>query len=268
MNKLNWFINPLIIIALTSLASVVYADQIESIRAPEPITIDGKFDDWEGKDAHFFEDENMTIAVCNDAENLYIHLRTKEIIWARMIRAAGLKIYLNEKGNRGEEFMLCLKDGPERGQFRGQGFESGKPRMRETSPPPGQFQSVPAFTVRQNENEDEYTILMNGSNGPSAAYDTSLGFYSYELAIPLKDNGLGKYSPGFEPGQTIGFGAVWADIDKEMIRNRMEERSGRGGMRGRPGMRGGMRGRGNQRPEFPEKQEIWLKVKLAEISGK
>ena len=51
----------------------------------EPIHVDGKMTEWIGVPTTFFEDEGAVLGLCNDNQNLYVHLRFRNPMWAQAI---------------------------------------------------------------------------------------------------------------------------------------------------------------------------------------
>ncbi len=235
--------------------------------------VDGNLNDWEGKATSYFEEQSAVIGLTNDSERLYIHFRTKDAKMAGLIRRAGLAIYVDNEGGQKKNFYVKLYDGPDMGAMR-PGRDGEPERSPEDIPPEMQdrFKMMGGDSRKRmvcfvKDRITEMPIAMDGSQGPSAAYDTCWGFYSYEISIPLQESIVRYYGMNSDAGQTISIGAVWGDIDMSEMRKEMGDRpGGMGGSKpgggGMPG--GGMPGGG--RPggmEMPEKQEIWFKTTLA-----
>lgn len=96
--------------------------------------------------------------------------------------------------------------------------------------------------------------------------------------MPLKKGDVSQYGIGAQPGQAIFLGLEWGGVSRGDRQRTMPERGGGrggggrgGGMGGGPpgGGRGGAGGDwvdrpgGGSRPQAAEKQELWVKTKLA-----
>jgi hypothetical protein len=270
-NRFRWL--PLIL--AWSLAT---AGGCKTVKAPaswaaDPILIDGRIDDWEGVTTTRFKDENATLSLANDGDYLYALFRTSSPTWARTIRMAGLKISLDARGKKRDDFYLRYRGGPlleePRAGMRGD-RDPGSERMR----PEGDFQpmivadSLPVLTCCIKDRIIEKEIPLDGAEGPSAAFDTAMGFYIYEFAVPLTEGAIRYYGLGTEPAAKIAVGIEWGDMGAfRQDRRRPESMRSPGGIGGPGGMGppGGMGGRGGtgSRPKRPEKQEIWIKTTLA-----
>jgi len=239
-----------------------------------PILIDGNIDDWNDKPTSYFEDQNIIAAICNDSTFLYLHFRTRDFMTANLIRRTGLTIYIDKHGQSKKEFFVRLNDGPIKPiSPQSMGF-NGDDKERpdfERQFPQNSRDRQPRLTCFSKDRIVEKIIPFDGSQGPMAAYDTSFGFYSYEIAVPLDWGSVLYFGLDVDSGQKISIGAVWGDIGD--MKKSMKPRGGSGmmggggraggGKGGRSGGKGGMRG-GPSRGNMPEKQEIWANVLLAE----
>jgi len=242
-----------------------------------PISIDGNISDWNDKPTNYFEDQDMMIGVCNDSTNLYLHLRTRNFMTASLIKRTGISVYIDRQGKNQKDFFVKFNDGPTKpiapppmiGNLeKGQRTEAGRQPQRRQK-------EIPArLTCRIKDRIVEKIIPFDGSQGPAAAYDTSFGFYSYEMAVPLDYGSVLYFGLDTEIGREISIGAEWGDMGdmkksaKSGGRSGMKSGGGRsgGGKGGRGGRSGGGRGAGGapNRDKMPEKQEIWANVLLAE----
>jgi len=260
-------------LAMSILMTGCKTQEVQCNWSATPIRIDGKIADWADMPAAYFEEEGAALGICNDSNHFYINLRTKDATQARMVRITGLTIYLDAEGKRGKDFFIRFRGGPvlemplRQGRGRDGFPEDKRPGMRERFPEMATDTSS-RFTCYQKGVIVEKPIHPDGSEGPSAACDTSMGFYTYEFSIPLQGSVVRYYGLGAQPGQVITIGAEWGGLENLRDRNRMqggprggppamEPGSGRGGM---GGGRSGSRPSGMQRPE---KQEVWVKIQLA-----
>lgn len=262
---------------LLTLAGLILAtgcnvQEVPSHWSTQPVQVDGKTTDWSNKPMTFFQDEGVALGLSNDAENLCILFRFQDPKWARTIRMTGLTLWLDVNGKKGKNFMIRYKGGPSLARMRAAG-EGGDldhipPELNECLMRQ-EGSSEDRFTCFVKDRIIEKSIPTDGSQGPAASYDTSLGFYSYEFSVPLQESEVRYYGIGAQPGQTISIGAVWGNMSN--LRGKGKGRSGmnggRGGMGGGPpdrGRMGGGRGsKGGGRMQPPEKQEVWVKTQLA-----
>jgi len=241
--------------------------------------VDGRLQDWQGKVTSYFEKQQAVIGVANDADNLYIHFRTKDVKWAGLIRRTGLTIYVDNEGGKDKRFFVRLFDGPAMEAMRWRGdIDTTRPEADNPAPLGERMRSdrpgeQKRFTCFVEDRIVEMPIAFDGSMGPRAAYDTCWGFYSFEFSLPLRESVVRYYGIDAVPGQQISIGAVWGDMS-DTNRPRGEETGEHtgGGMMppdgemppggGMPG--GGMRpGGGRPGMQAQEKQEIWFKTVLA-----
>ena len=267
-----------VLVTLVSMSFGCKTQQLKTSWTERQIAVDGKIDDWSQIPTTFFEEEGTSVGLCNDSENLYIHFRFRNETMPRTIRMTGLNIWVDVDGGKDQDIGIQYRGGPtplpRRTQESGPSAdpsteEKWQKFVEEGRPPQREF----LFIDKKGLIEAE--IGTDGSNGPAAAYDTSMGLYSYEISIPLDAGSVRYYGLDLKPGDEIAIGAVWGEVDMDAMREKFGNRSGgmgggppRGGMGGGPpggGMGGGRPGGppGGQRPEMPEKQEIWVKTVLA-----
>ncbi|MFH1686541.1 MAG: hypothetical protein ABIE70_03360 [bacterium] len=255
---------PLMVVAL---AIVIFAAgckgiEIQSSWPIEGIAVDGQVADWDELPATFFEDENIVLGIANDNEYVYLQFRTRDEQYARLMKESGLTIYLDHDGGKSKDFSLHLTAGPEV-QLPG---EMQPRRDRQGAPRDMDRQTEPRFTCFIRNVILEKDIPLTGEQGPAAAFDTSLGFYCWEVSVPLCPRAVRYYGLDMEPGRQLGLGLIWGDTSQMQRPDRMLDDlpdgglGGRGGGRGRGGPKGGPGMGGGQ---MPQKQEIWLKTTLA-----
>ena len=277
--RLNWLImKPTVFIFLLILiVSGCNNIELPGSWASNPIKIDGNIQDWNDLPTSYFEEQDMMTAISNDSSFLYIHFRTRDFMTASLIRRTGLKIYIDKSGKNKKDFFVKLNEGPKKPiatQSMGDAGNSKKGAKFGREFPQNGRDSRPRLTCCIKDRIVEKIIPFDGSEGPSAAYDTSYGFYSYEIAVPLDWGSTMHFGLDVELGQKISIGAEWGDMGD--MKNSMKShgdsgmkggggRSG-GGKGGRAGRSGGGRGTGGgpSRSDLPGKQEIWANVLLAE----
>lgn len=66
----------------------------------QPLTVDGSDKDWVKPLPYFVKSEQLSYAVTNDAENLYIQMTTKSPQEAQKIVQGGMTVWVNPKGDK------------------------------------------------------------------------------------------------------------------------------------------------------------------------
>ncbi len=264
-------INKLIVVGKKALTSITLAalifeagcrtQEVTSHWLAEPIQVDGKMSEWRDIPTTYFEDEGAVLGLGNDDKNLFIHFRFTNPAWAQAIRMTGLTLWIDANGKKDKDMGIRFYGGPSLTELmaaRGGGRLDNLPQEQKQLLLEREAQAGDKFIFFDESYYVEASIPTDGSKGPAAKYDTSMGFYSYEFSVPLQESAVQFYGLGVQPGQTICLGAEWGDMRVGCggIRGKPP-----GGMGGRPGGIGGGRGGGSR--ELPEKQEIWVKTQLA-----
>ena len=291
-----WIVFAAILLTIAFGAIPLRADDIQSVWAKNPITIDGRTTEWVSVAGKFLSEQNASIAVSNDQEFVYFTFRTTDIKWVRAITMTGITFYIDDDGGKSKDFYVKYFDGPSLDDMRSLdgrdgdvpgrmgGFARGGERSEE--------EASSRLLLYIKDQIEESEIPLDGSRGPAAAFDTCQGFYTYELCIPLVDEDTSQYTLGIDPDKKIGIGCVFGEISGAKGEERSGERSGgsmdsdmgggrgggmgggRGGGMGGGGRGGGMGGgrgggmrgggTGGERPDMPTKQEVWFKSVLAQ----
>lgn len=267
--------------------------ELKSVFRDTPVMIDGKRDDWASDGIVYLAEQEISFACANDTDRLYLLVSHRKPQYAALIRMSGLTIWLDPTGRKKKTFMLRLVDGPSPDDLRalreqnGEKAEgNGAPMVRERMQQLMESRP-PSFTCFEKDVIIEKLIPTDGSEGPSAAHGIDNGFVIYEFSIPLDSSEIRHYGIAGEAGTPISIGLVWGEINKEDLfggeRPSMMPSGGSqppegmpgGGMGGGfPGGPGGgpgggfgggrmMRGGGG----LPEKQEVWIKATLADLSS-
>ncbi len=235
----------------------IKAVDLESSRISEKITVDGKIDEWLKLPSQFFEDEKMSFAISNDNENLYFLFKTREKKVAQQIKVTGVSFYIDIKGKKKKDFYIKFQGGPKFEERTKKKGADDRDRFR-------------CFIKDRILEKD---IPLDGSQGPSAAFDTSYGFYAYEFSVPLRKSEVRNYGLGLTDQKKISIGIVWGEFDKSKKRRGAGFGGGGHGSQGGGQMGGGRGGGGGQRGFGPrgdrkkgdfKKQEIWLTIILPE----
>lgn len=230
----------------------------------EPITIDGDSDDWDGVSRTQFEKQEAVMAVCNDSGYLYVLVQLGDPVWARSIRIGGLTVWIDTEAGSGKDFGLRFNGVPEGEEMPSAGRERGdvewQARRQERMRQFYEENPVGLVIIDSGGTTREAVISEDGSEGPAVACDISEGIMAYEFKIPLTASSGGDDGIAAGFGQTVSIGVEWGDMSALRGSFGRGDRPPRpeggppGG--GREGRRGGRRGM--------EKQEIWLKTKLAQ----
>lgn len=254
--------------------------EMQSQWSAEPIKVDGQVEDWSDTPLTYFEDEQVSLGLLNDDENLYILFCTRSQTWERLIRMSGVTMWLDETGGKKKDFGIRYIGGPSLSEMQKSGMlgEGGfrdnltlKLRQHVT----GERETIAnQIEVLFEEGKQEIIIPADGSRGPAVGSAVPQGIYTYEFCIPLREkNGDYYFIKPQPPGQTLGIGLEWGGIGTRDLHRWTDEMGGErgsvgGGMpRGdmpRGGMPGGEHGGGMRERQMPQKQEIWIKVCLAQ----
>lgn len=269
----------LLIFAILIGSPVTGDEKITSFRIDQEITIDGKATDWETIPMTFFEDDKMSVGIAHTDEFLYLLLKTRDGRIARMIKGSGLKIWMDKNGKKKKECGLIFTGGPE-AQYRrvkqsdrsgrdggGEEFDSRRQGFANRSNPDGNR----LIFIDEENYVYEAEISNDGFEGPQVAGDTSLSFYTYEIAMPLGTTSLPIYRLDLGDSDKLLIGLEWGgrpSIDRD--ENSSGEYSGRmgggggggGGRMGGGGRGGGGHGGYERGRMTPQKSEIWIKVSL------
>ncbi|HOP06955.1 MAG TPA: hypothetical protein PLF13_06655 [candidate division Zixibacteria bacterium] len=252
--------------------------------APTKIKIDGNTSDWSDVPMTYYKDEEVSVGMTNDSNRLYILVRTGKQEVAGFMSMSGLNVYLNGQGKKKKDFKLCVKGGM-RPQMMGgpnEGFRGGMDRKVDD-----RGSAKMQFTCYIKDRVEEKEIPVDGGEGPAVAIDTSHGLIAYEFSIPIKEADVRDYGLGGTLGDKFAVGLMWGDVEQGSGPGGGGPGGGSGGgMGGGPpgggsggGMGGGPPGGGSGGGmgggpggggpgggggrEMPEKQELWLKAKLA-----
>jgi hypothetical protein len=255
------------------------------------LKIDGKDNEWQN-DLRYFPDEKIMVGIKNDADNLYVCLKTNDEMNIRKIMAAGLTLWLNTKDNKSKKFGIHYPVGGAGRRDFTQGRDADDPSADERikAEMPGNHYSgmmeemLKKIEININDNEDlkigtidefkkNYNIQVSLKNENDILF--------YEIAIPLKSQFLNINNNGTKA--IIGLGMLTGEY-KRPERSGNQRGYGDGGgptSGGIPGMGsggyggsgrrgGGMHGGGmrgstsqNDMKSLTEPLELWLEVELA-----
>jgi hypothetical protein len=250
--------------------------EVQTHWSVEPVRVDGEMVDWTSGSMFYFEDPGVQLGLSNDSRNLYLLFRFSNQAWARAIRMGGITLWLDNSGKKKKDYGIRYTGGPpllglrmpgasDQGGFRGAMTSEQQQRLSEM-----EQDSTGRITLIDNKSNQEISLRTDGSGGPTIAFASPQGIYSYEFSIPLDKNDVFDYGIGAKPGQIISLGLEWGGMSKE-DRQKMREKMGGGmgggppGGMGRGSMGGGQGGRpgSGSRSQSTEKQELWVKTQLA-----
>ncbi|UCC45350.1 MAG: hypothetical protein JSU65_05365 [Candidatus Zixiibacteriota bacterium] len=189
--------------------------------------IDGRTDDWDESKITVVKEDAILTALCNDADNLYVLVKTKDLRAARAIRMGGLTLRL---GSDNDTLVLTARDGPSLVELVELEGEDQARQMTEDRLDRlyAMEDRIPrALAVTDSVGRPVQVLSPDGSDGPTFAYDISRGFFNYEFSIPLHSTPTDWYGLSAAPGDVISADIVYGG------------RRWRGDRRGRPGRREG-----------------------------
>ena len=234
----------LLVMAGVAVLSGCQSKKVISHWAASSVQVDGMMaeSDWPAGETSYFEKQEALIGLKNDSENLYVILRFRNPMWARLIGTSGLTMWLDVDGKKNRRYGIRYRGGP-MPQMPTRGGRTGG----RTGGVPGDPSRQPPMRARQEEfiliyadTEEEIELDTEGSMGPAIAAAIDRGVYTYELRLPFVHENNGRYGIDSGPGMTfaIGFEAKF-DIEEMMQGGGTMGGGGRGG-----GMGGGGRGGG------------------------
>jgi hypothetical protein len=280
------FYNVEIFLSFIVLSTIIGCSQntleMQSNWTPELIEIDGYLYDWTDKPMTYFKDEEVSLGILNDNENLYVLFCFRNDQWAQLIRMGGVTLWFDNKGEKNKDFGIRYKGGPPPAEIH------GDRRVQIENLPGEQRERFKESQGQESQliiiDKGKHTITIpGGSHGVSVNSSISQGLYIYEFRVPIKDKEKEYHSINTQPGQTIDVGFEWGLSEDEIMNMRKEldiegddmERPPRGSGMQSPNDEGGMEppAGGDMRPDrgmrpggsrqLVEKKEIWVKVSLA-----
>lgn len=247
--------------------------EVASTWRDREVVIDGVEGEW-SKAMYYFDKENVAMGLLNDDEYLYICLAAIDFRQVGQLIRGGLTVWFDPQGGKKKSFGINF---PLQMQLDPGNMERKKMPVSmspEGTPNPEKLREMLEESTKEmvilGPGEDERRRMpVSGSREIKAKLDYSGGKLVYELRVPLVRDEQCPDAIGVNAGEIIGLGFETAEMDVEMIRDRMRDRMSGDmppGDQGMPG--GGMRGggiRGGRKPGRgrPEKLELWTKVALA-----
>lgn len=215
----------------------------------DDIRVDGVMSDWT---ALTFVTKEVAMAVANDREHLYLVVSTSDPAVRGTIMRAGLTVYVDPKGKKGQAFGLRV---PPLGS-----------RLAPGSTPPshGGAPLLSYFDVMGPSDDDVQRVQADEPMGLELMVGTHQGTFFVEMKVPFTRGDGRPYAPGVELARgPIGLGIVTPEPPRQARPEGRAGRGGRGGMSGggaggrRPGGRAGVAGKA---------VKVWTTVVLARES--
>jgi hypothetical protein len=267
---------------LILLAGCKKTQEVQTHWSAGPVKVDGEITEWNDIPTNYFEESGVGLGLCNDTEKLYILFRFNNAQWAQAIRMSGLTLWLDNSGKKKKDFGIRYTGGPSLPDQEKLGGPSGG--FQESLTPEQQQrlaemerEMADKITFIDKKGNRETTLGTDGSGGPAVCFDSLGGIYAYEISIPLQKGDAFDCAIGAKPGQTVCLGLEWGGMgDRQRMRQGMGGGMGPPPGGGPPGGGGGMPpggggmgggppggGKGGSGMQQPEKQEVWVKTKLA-----
>jgi len=98
----------LTIVALACDAQKLPNIQKESVRAPEKVTIDGKFKEWNGRMLAHNNAAEITYTIANDDTNLYLVAQAIDQMVMNKILRGGLTLAIQKTGKRDDKNAAAI----------------------------------------------------------------------------------------------------------------------------------------------------------------
>lgn len=265
------YLTIIMIIVFTSLVGCG-SQELTSTWRDREIAIDGVAAEWEGA-VSYIEKENIAIGLLNDEDYLYICLATVDSRRVRQMMGSGLTLWFDPKGGKDKTFGINFPLGMQLFRAHMDREKMQMPMPREQMPDPERLKQMVEESAQEmvilGPGENEHRRMpVYGSEQIQVKLGYSGGKLVYELRVPLVQDEQRPDAIGLREGQFVGVGFETAEVDREMMRERMGGRMPPDGgeMRG-GGMRGGgMRGGRMPGDEMTEGLELWTKVELASRS--
>ena len=248
--------------------------EVSSTWRDREVSIDGVDAEWQ-RAVMYVQDKNVAIGLLNDEEYLYICLSTVDSWRIRQMMGSGLTLWFDPDGGKDKTFGINFPLGMQLSQ---PDMDREKMHMpREQMPDQERLKEMVEESAKEmvilGPGKDEHRRMpVHGSQHIQVKVGYSGGKLVYELRVPLFLDEQHPDAIGLGESQFVGVGFETAEVDREMIRERMRDQMGGKmppGGQGIPG--GGMRDgsmRGGRMPggEMTERLDLWTKVELASSS--
>ena len=230
----------------------------------------------------YLEDQRINIGLQNDAENLYLILRSSDKNIRNQVKYGGLIVWFDATGNQnksvGIEYPLrSMLPPPPPAAKREKKDDKAHPDSSKISNLPGEEKeplvNLNILDVLGPNKTVLKKLTVNDFPNLTASLKDTLGTMIYELKVPLKKSGDSSFAIGTDPGNTIGIGlesgGFHRDFAPKDTAENMEPPN-------EPGQYGGMNGPFSDLPTHPKRRmgmmaepiEFWAKVVLASPNDK
>ncbi len=232
-----------------------------------PIEVDGIRSDWSNIPFHYFEEDKISIGICNDDDYLYLLMLTRDMSLNRNINRGGLKLWLDLEAGKDKNNGLLIVGTKEmsedprmkRENLRDLSAEEREEQIREMAAKP---KNVIILNGKQRAD-----ITNNNSININFASGYDAGFIFYEYRIPLRNSPLFVDNSSIKNDINFSIGLEVSGLDNKAMKEKRQQMAdqgsgfgGRGGGNRGGGKSGGMR---QQMQQNNRPREIWLKTKLA-----
>jgi uncharacterized membrane protein YgcG len=244
----------------------------ESRPLTQPITIDGRTDDWQGE-LFVVPGERMMIGFVNDGHFLYVAVLVEEAFQRNLVLYQGLTVWFDPKGGKEKAFGIRYPLGLPPGERPAPKMGAEGEGLTPVDLPEG---ALAELEIIRSEKEPPQRIRVADLKGVEVKVTPSTGLLVYEMKIPLAADADHPVAVGTLPGRTVGIGFETPKFDASSIPRNSGGgmpgggggRGGGGGGGGRGGMGGGggMGGRGGMMG-LAEPLKIWAIVQLAPGKG-
>ncbi len=238
----------------------------------QEIAVDGVDEEWQGG-LTYVEKKEVTLGFFNDADYLYVSLRSSDRDIQRQVMSTGFYIWFDNDGGSDHEFGIRFPMGMiEMGLMNRGGRSRGRPdveSMRENF----EKSLLNLEIIKPGQDEPQLMRLSEARGIEIEVGDMEKGFV-YEIKVPLHQNDAHPYAINVEKGKSVGVGFETVKFDPSELRAQRGQGGGFGGGGrggsgggglggGRGGGMGGGRGGGFNRPQPPEQFKLWTKVTLS-----
>jgi hypothetical protein len=217
-------------------------DPVQSRWRADDLRVDGVMTDWPGQT---FVSKDVSTSIANDAQDIYVLVATSVPAVILQLTRAGLVVYLDPKGGRGQRFGIRI---PPLGSRLAPG---NLPTGGEDEPPVLSY-----FDVLGPGADEMRKVELAEGTGIDLRIGAHDGTFFLELKVPFATGTSRPYAPGITLAKgEVGLGIVTPDPQRVV-------RTGRGGRGG--GFSGGGLGAGLPSPPKGKSVNIWTRVLLAQ----
>ena len=261
----------LLIIGLGACASFK-TYKLDSRPLAQPITVDGKSDDWRGN-LYYSNDGQFSLGVLNDQNDLYVCLVVMDRYKRAQILRRGLTAWFDPQGGDKKQFGIKFPLGlmpegpPDKPQERPPAMPSIDEEddlIKEDIPPEGltELEFITPGAAKS------VRLKVEAAQGLALKASAASGLFIYELKIPLAKTPQTPWAVAAQPGKTIGLGFETSSEDTgRMGRGGPGDMAGGGRTPMGGSWMGGGRGTGDMDGygpgrELPQELKIWATVRL------